>query len=117
MAKDLARNLIGQGKDAVARCEGERWLLTKPVLGSSSVKQKRMDLCRRTKQEAGRDASLLRVRSDGNASGRSWRVGCCKSVVTLLCCVVGYGLDAAGASIWGLGWVISPPGAALPAAR
>jgi hypothetical protein len=34
MAKDLARNLIGQGKDAVARCEGERRLLTKPVLGS-----------------------------------------------------------------------------------
>jgi hypothetical protein len=71
-AKDLARSLIGQGNEAVARCEGERWLLTKPVLGSSGVMQKRMDLCRKTKQEAGRDASLLGVRSDGNASGRSW---------------------------------------------
>jgi hypothetical protein len=27
---------------------------------------------RKTKQEAGRDVSLLGVRSDGNVSGRSW---------------------------------------------
>lgn len=31
--KDPGRNLIGQGNEAVARCEGERWLLTKPILG------------------------------------------------------------------------------------
>ena len=116
MAKDLARNLIGQGKDAVARCEGERWLLTKPVLGSSGVKQKRMDLCRRTKQEAGRDASLLRVRSDGNAGGRRWRVGCCKSVVTLSCCVESLDMVLMLQELLSGDWVISP-GAALPAAR
>jgi hypothetical protein len=62
------------------------------------------------------DASLLRVRSDGNASGRSWRVGCCKSMVTLSCCVVSLDMILMLQELLSGDWVISP-GAALPAAR
>ncbi len=57
-------------------------LLTKPVLGSSGVRQKRMDLCRRTIGEAGGmrafkvcEATIMQVVEAGE-----WDAGGCYAV-------------------------------------
>jgi len=66
---------------------------------------------------AGRDAEPFTCAERRYARCRSWRVGCCKSAGYCLscrvCCVVGYDLDAAGASMLGTGFI--SPDAALPA--